>query len=248
MSGVLVVTGGSRGIGRSTALLGAARGYAVCVSFVSDAAAADEVVLSIRSQGGTAVAVQADVSRESDVVRLFESVDSSLGRVSVLVNNAGVIDQKARVDEMRAERIQRMFGINVLGSFLCAREALRRMSTKHGGSGGAIVNVSSAASRIGSPGLFVDYAASKGAIDTFTVGLAKEVANEGVRVNAVRPGLIHTDIHESGGDPGRPERLRDQIPMQRVGTADEVANTILWLASAEASYLAGALVDVSGGR
>lgn len=248
MAKVMIITGGSRGIGRATALLAARRGYDVAVCYAHDARSANDVVDEIAALGRKALALRCDVSSGNDVSTAFQSVDTQLGRVDVLVNNAGVIDAQARVDEMTAERITRMFAINVTGSFLCAKEAILRMSTRRGGSGGAIVNVSSAASRIGSPGLFVDYAASKAAIDTFTIGLGKEVAAEGIRVNAVRPGLIQTDIHASNGDPERPERLRSTVPMERIGTPKEVANAILWLASEEASYLAGAIIDVSGGR
>jgi NAD(P)-dependent dehydrogenase (short-subunit alcohol dehydrogenase family) len=248
MPKIMIVTGGSRGIGRATARLAAERGYHVAVNYMKDAAAAGEVVEYAKSRGVRAIAVAADVSREADVVRLFQTVDRELGDVNVLVNNAGIIAAQSRLTEMNVERITRMFAINVIGSFLCAREAVKRMSERHGGKGGAIVNVSSAASRIGSPGLFVDYAASKAAIDTFTLGLGREVAAEGVRVNAVRPGMIQTEIHANNNDAGRPERLRPTIPMERVGTPEEVANAILWLASDEASYLAGAVIDVSGGR
>ena len=248
MSEVLLVTGGSRGIGAATALLAARKGYAVAVNYASNEGAAEEVVRAIRAGGGTAVAVQGDVAEEADVLRMFGQVDSRLGRLTALVNNAGVVDRPARVDEMSAERLQRMFAINVLGSFLCAREAVRRMSTKHGGAGGAIVNVSSAASRLGSPAQYVDYAAAKGAIDVLTNGLAKEVAGEGIRVNAVRPGLIETDIHASGGLPNRVRDLAHEVPMRRGGSAEEVANVIVWLLSAEASYTTMSLVDVSGGR
>lgn len=248
MNDVMLVTGGGRGIGAAAVRLAAARGYRVVVNYLRDGAAASELVRAIEAAGGTALALQADVSRESEVVRLFETIDQALGPLSVLVNNAGIVDQAARVDTMSEARLLRMFASNVFSTFLCSRQAVLRMSTRHGGLGGAIINVSSAASRLGSPGTFVDYAASKAAIDTFTLGLAKEVAEEGIRVNALRPGLIATDIHASGGDPDRAERLRDQIPMRRVGTADEVAHSILWLASAEASYCTGAILDVSGGR
>ena len=245
---VLLVTGGGRGIGAATARLAASQGWSVAVNFVGNSLAADEVVRTIRADGGHAITVQADVSDEGQVRRMFEKVDAKLGRLSGLVNNAGVVDVSARVDEMDAARIHRMFDINVLGSFLCAGEAVRRMSTRHGGGGGAIVNVSSAASRLGSPGQYVDYAASKGAIDAFTIGLAKEVAAEGVRVNAVRPGLIETDIHASGGLPDRVNQLKGQVPMQRGGTAEEVAQAIVWLLSDAASYTTMSLLDVSGGR
>lgn len=245
---VLLVTGGGRGIGAATARLAAGHGWSVAVNFVGNSLAADEVVRTIRAGGGNAITVQADVSDEAQVVRMFEKVDAKLGRLGGLVNNAGVVDMTARVDEMSAARIRRMFDINVLGSFLCAREAVRRMSTRHGGAGGAIVNVSSAAARLGSPGQYVDYAASKGAVDAFTIGLAREVATEGIRVNAVRPGLIETEIHASGGLPDRVNQLKGQVPMQRPGTADEVAQAIVWLLSEAASYTTMSLLDVSGGR
>jgi NAD(P)-dependent dehydrogenase (short-subunit alcohol dehydrogenase family) len=241
---VAIVTGGSRGIGREVSLQLAAAGYDVVVNYHSNAGAAERLLKDI---GGKGIAVKADVSREADVLVLFEAADA-LGTLSILVNNAGIVDQKARVDEYSAERIARMLAVNVTGSLLCAREAVKRMSTKHGGQGGAIVNVSSAAALIGGPHEYVDYAASKGAIDTFTIGLAKEVAREGIRVNAVRPGLIATDIHASGGQPDRIARMRDVIPMGREGTAEEVANAIAWLASDKASYITGALLNVSGGR
>ena len=245
---VLLVTGGSRGIGAATALLAARKGYAVAVNYTSNEAAAQEVVRAIRDGGGTAIAVQADVADEDQVLAMFAQVDAQLGRLTALVNNAGVVDRPARVDEMSLARLQRMFAINIVGSFLCAREAVKRMSTRHGGQGGAIVNLSSAAARLGAPGQYVDYAAAKGAIDAFTIGLAKEVAAEGIRVNAVRPGLIETDIHASGGLPDRVRQLSHQVPMQRGGTADEVAQLIVWLLSAEASYTTMSLIDVSGGR
>jgi NAD(P)-dependent dehydrogenase (short-subunit alcohol dehydrogenase family) len=243
-----LVTGGSRGIGAATALLAARKGYAVAVNYTRNEAAAEEVVRAIRAVGGRAIALQADVAEEPQVLEMFRQVDRQLGRLTALVNNAGVVDRPQRVDEMSLARLKRMFDINVIGSFLCAREAVKRMSTKHGGRGGAIVNVSSAASRLGAPGQYVDYAASKGAIDTFTIGLAKEVAAEGIRVNAVRPGLIETEIHASGGLPNRVRDLAHQVPMQRGGTAEEVAQSIVWLLSPEASYTTMSLVDVSGGR
>ncbi len=248
MDPVLLITGGGRGIGAATALLAARRGYAVAVNYASNSLAADEVVRAIRAGGGTAMAVQADVGDEAQVLAMFEKVDAKLGRLTALVNNAGVVDLQARVDEMSVARLERMFRINVIGSFICAREAVRRMSTRHGGAGGAIVNISSGAARLGSPGQYVDYAASKAAIDTFTIGLAKEVADEGIRVNAVRPGLIDTDIHASGGMPDRAFELAPSVPMKRTGTADEIAGAILWLLSAEASYTTMALLDVTGGR
>lgn len=248
MDKVLIVTGGSRGIGAAVARLGAEQGYAVCISYLSNRAAAEQVVASIAGKGGRAIAVQADVAVETQVVRLFEQVDSALGPLTALVNNAGVLERQARVEDMDAERLGRVFATNVVGSFICAREAVRRMSTRHGGAGGAIVNLSSRASRLGSPGEYVDYAASKAAIDTLTVGLAKEVAAEGIRVNAVSPGLIYTDIHASGGEPGRVDRVKHAVPMQRGGQAEEVAQAVLWLLSDQASYTTAATIDVSGGR
>ena len=248
MNQVLLVTGASRGIGAATALLAARRGYAVAVNYTANAKAADDVVARIRADGGQAIAVQADVAQEEQVLAMFRTVDQELGRLTALVNNAGVVDVAARLDEMSLARLKRMFDINVIGSLVCAREAVRRMSTRHGGAGGAIVNVSSAAARLGSPSQYLDYAAAKGAIDAFTLGLAKEVAAEGIRVNAVRPGLIETDIHASGGIPDRVRQLAHQVPMQRGGTAEEVAEAILWLLSPQASYTTMSLVDVSGGR
>lgn len=248
MKQVVLVTGGSRGIGAATALLAATGGYAVAVNYVSQPAAADAVVGRIRAAGGEALAVPGDVAREDDVLRLFETVDAKLGRLTALVNNAGVVDVSARLEDMSFARLKRMFDINVLGSMLCAREAVKRMSTRHGGAGGAIVNVSSAAPRLGSPGQYLDYAAAKGAVDAFTIGLAKEVAGEGIRVNAVRPGLIATDIHASGGLPDRVRDLAHLVPMGRGGTAQEVAQAIVWLLSPEASYTTMSFLDVSGGR
>ena len=247
-AGVLLVTGGSRGIGAATARLAAAQGWAVAVNYTANSLAADEVVRSIRSAGGNAITVHADVADETQVLRMFEKVDAKLGRLTGLVNNAGVVDVTARLDEMDMARWRRMFEINVMGSLLCAREAVRRMATRHGGDGGAIVNVSSAAARLGAPGQYVDYAAAKGAIDAFTIGLAKEVAADGIRVNAVRPGLIETEIHASGGLPNRVNDLKHQVPMQRGGTADEVAQAIVWLLSDAASYTTMSLLEVSGGR
>ena len=248
MNKALLVTGGSRGIGAATALLAARSGWSVAVNYAANSLAADEVVRAIRADGGTAMAVQADVADEAQVLTMFQKIDAKFGPLSGLVNNAGVVDVSARVDEMGVARWRRMFDINVIGSMLCAREAVRRMSTRHGGQGGAIVNVSSAASRLGSPGQYVDYAAAKGAIDAFTIGLAKEVAAEGVRVNAVRPGLIDTEIHASGGLPDRVKDLQHLVPMQRGGTAEEVAQSIVWLLSDAASYTTMSLLDVSGGR
>ena len=248
MEQVLLVTGASRGIGAATALLAGRKGYAVAVNYAANSTAADAVVSEIRAAGGKAIAVQADVAREEQVLAMFQQVDAQLGRLTALVNNAGVVDVTARVEEMSVTRLKRMFDINVIGSIVCAREAIRRMSTRHGGGGGAIVNVSSAASRLGSPGQYVDYAAAKGAIDAFTLGLAKEVAGEGIRVNAVRPGLIDTEIHASGGIPDRVQQLAHQVPMQRGGTAHEVAETIVWLLSPQASYTTMSLIEVSGGR
>lgn len=248
MNKVLLVTGGSRGIGAATALLAAQNGWSVAVNYTANSLAADEVVRQIRAGGGQAMSVQADVADEAQVLRMFEHMDAKLGRLSGLVNNAGVVDVTARVDEMSMARWKRMFDINVIGSLLCAREAVRRMSTKHGGQGGSIVNVSSAASRLGAPGQYVDYAAAKGAIDAFTIGLAKEVAGEDIRVNAVRPGLIETEIHASGGLPNRVKDLQHLVPAQRGGTAEEVAQGIVWLLSDAASYTTMSFLDISGGR
>ncbi len=247
MTGVAVITGGSRGIGAATAVLLAEQGWAVCVGYRADAEAAARVVGECENNGAVAAAARVDVTSADAVASFFAAADR-LGPVGVLVNNAGIVDRRSRVDEMTAPRLQRMFMVNAVGPFLCAGEAVRRMSTRHGGTGGSIVNVSSAASRLGSPGQYVDYAASKGAVDTMTLGLAREVAQEGIRVNAVRPGLIETEIHASGGEPDRVQRLQHDIPMQRGGLPLEVAHTIAWLCSDEASYVTGALVDVSGGR
>jgi NAD(P)-dependent dehydrogenase (short-subunit alcohol dehydrogenase family) len=244
----LIVTGGSRGIGAATCLLAAERGHGVCLSYLRDAKAAQAVAETITKNGGRAIAVQGDVAREADVVRLFDTARDTLGSLDGLVNNAGILEQHMRLDEMSVERFERVFATNIVGAFLCAREAVRRMSTRHGGAGGSIVNVSSMASRLGSPNEYVDYAASKGAIDTLTIGLAREVAEEKIRVNAVRPGVIYTDIHASGGEPGRVERVKSAVPMKRGGQPEEVARAILWLLSEEASYSTGTFIDVSGGR
>jgi NAD(P)-dependent dehydrogenase (short-subunit alcohol dehydrogenase family) len=248
MPKTLLITGASRGIGAATALLAASQGWQVAVNYAANSLAADGVVRQIRAAGGVAIAVQAGVSIEKDVLRLFETVDAKLGRLDGLVNNAGVVDMAQRVDEMSVARLERMWATNITSSFVCAREAVRRMSTKHGGSGGVVVNISSVASRLGSPAQYVDYAASKAAIDTFTVGLAKEVATEGIRVNGVRPGIIETDIHASGGEPDRAARMAVHVPMQRAGSADEIAQAVVWLLSDAASYTTGAILDVSGGR
>ena len=247
---VMVITGGSRGIGAATARLAAQRGYALCLSYVRDRAAAEKLAAELGKgkDGVKAIAVRCDVSLEPDVINLFQQCDRALGRLTVLVNNAGIVDRSARVELMTAARLARMFAVNVTGSFLCAREAVKRMSKKHGGAGGAIVNLSSAAARLGSPGDYVDYAASKGAIDSFTIGLAKEVGAEGIRVNAVRPGVIRTEIHQVSGDPARVDRIGQMAPLQRPGEAEEVARAILWVASEDASYTTGSIIDVTGGR
>ena len=244
----VLITGGSRGIGAATSWLCAQRGWAVAVNYTSDAAAAQAVVARIQAGGGTALAMQADVADEAQVLAMFAVLDQALPPLGALVNNAGVVDVKARVDVMTLPRLQRMFAVNVFGTFMCSREAVKRLSTAHGGRGGAIVNLSSAAARLGAPGQYVDYAAAKGAIDVFTLGLAKEVALEGIRVNAVRPGIIATDIHASGGQPERAAQMAPTVPMQRAGSSEEVAEAIVWLLSDAASYTTGAVIDVTGGR
>ncbi|MBL7825503.1 MAG: SDR family oxidoreductase [Saprospiraceae bacterium] len=247
MDNIVLITGASRGIGAATAVMAAARGYTVCINFLKDEVAASAVVAGIHQQGGRAFAFQADISKERQVVEMFSLIDQNVGRISALVNNAGMIISQQKLVDMTGERLQQVFAINVFGSFFCAKEAIKRMSVKHGGQGGSIVNVSSLAAKYGSPFEYIDYAATKGAIDTMTVGLAKELADDQIRVNAVRPGLIHTDIHASAGEPGRIERVKTRIPMQRGGYPDEIAAAILWLLSDEASYMTGALLDVGGG-
>lgn len=248
MDKVVLITGAGRGIGAATARLAAARGYAVCVNYLKNRDAAESVAGDIRAAGGRASAVAADVAVEAEVVSLFKTVDRELGPLTALVNNAGILERQMRLDQMDAARFNRILATNVTGSFLCAREAVRRMSTRHGGRGGAIVNVSSVAARVGSPDEYIDYAASKGAIDTLTIGLSKEVADEGIRVNAVRPGYIYTDMHASGGEPGRVDRLKTAVPMKRGGQPEEVAQAILWLLSDEAAYATGTFIDLAGGR
>jgi len=244
----MLITGASRGIGAATAQLAAHQGYALCLNYHQRADAANAVLEQVRGLGVTAIAVQADIADETQVLHMFEAIDREFGRLDVLVNNAGMLEQQMRLEQMDAARWTRVLGANVIGSFLCAREAIKRMSTRHGGRGGAIVNLSSVAARLGAPGEYIDYAAAKGAIDSMTLGLAKEVASEGIRVNAVRPGVIHTDIHAAGGEPDRVERVKASVPMGRGGQAEEIAEAILWLASEQASYTSGALLDVAGGR
>lgn len=245
---VILITGGSRGIGAATAKRAAAAGYRVAINYRRDADAAAAVVEAIRREGGEAVAIGGDVADEGDVIRLFEAVDSALGPVTALVNNAGILETQTRVDGIDAARLTRILATNVTGAFLCAREAIKRMSTKYGGKGGAIVNVSSAAARLGAAGEYVDYAASKGAMDAMTIGLAQEVAGEGIRVNSVRPAFIYTDMHASGGEPGRVDRIKTSLPMKRGGRAEEVANAIVWLLSDEASYSTGSFLELAGGK
>lgn len=248
MAGVLIVTGAGRGIGAACARAGGERGYKVCVNYNTSAGSAQAIVDDIVKAGGQAITVKADVTTEAGVKSLFETIDRELGTVTALVNNAGTILPQGRVEDCKADNLEHLFKVNVISQFLCAREAIRRMSTKHGGKGGAIVNVSSVHSRLGAPGLFVSYAATKGAIDTFTLGLAIEVAGEGVRVNAVRPGIINTDLHALGGDPQRAQRFGGTVPIGREGQPQEVADAVMWLLSDTASYVVGALVDVGGGR
>ncbi len=248
MNPTLLITGASRGIGAATARLAAARGWDVAINYTRDTAAAQAVAADVRALGRRALVLQADVGVEAEVVAMFAALDREWGALDGLVNNAGVLDVSARLDEMASGRIERMFAINVFGSFWCAREAVRRMSTRHGGRGGVIVNQSSAAARLGAPATYIDYAASKGAIDVFTLGLAREVAAEGIRVNAVRPGIIETEIHASGGQPDRAAQMAQQVPMQRSGSAAEVAEAIVWLLSEGSSYTTGSVIDVTGGR
>jgi NAD(P)-dependent dehydrogenase (short-subunit alcohol dehydrogenase family) len=248
MSRVMLITGASRGIGAATARLAANEGYALCLNYHHRQDAAQQLLEELQRNGARAIAIAADVADEAQVASLFAAIDDEFGRLDVLVNNAGMLERQMRLDEMDAARLARVFAVNVTGSFLCAREAVKRMSTRYGGDGGAIINVSSIAAKLGAPNEYIDYAAAKGAIDSMTLGLAKEVAAESIRVNAVRPGVIRTEIHASGGEPGRVERVKASVPMGRGGEAEEVAEAILWLASEKASYISGALLDVSGGR
>ena len=245
---IILITGGSRGIGAATAIQAAKKGYQVCINYLKNSDSAKRVVDLINQEGGKAIALQADVSKENEVKTLFQEIDKSFGAIHALVNNAGILETQMRVEDMSVDRLQRVFTNNIVSCFLCSKEAMKRMSTKHGGSGGAIVNVSSIAARTGSPGEYIDYAASKGAIDAFTIGLSKEVADEGIRVNSVRPGFIYTDIHASGGEPGRVDRIKETLPMKRGGKPEEVASAILWLLSDEASYSSGTFIDITGGR
>lgn len=244
----ILITGASRGIGAATALLAAEMGYAVAVNYNRNSAAAERIASQINAGGGKAITIQADIAQEKDILHLFSEIDKHLGRLNCLVNNAGILEQQMRVAEMNMERLNRIFSANVIGHFICTREAVRRMSTRNGGHGGTIINVSSVAARTGSPGEYVDYAASKGALDTFTIGLSKEVAGEGIRVNGIRPGFIYTDIHADGGEPGRVDRIKETIPLKRGGQPQEVAKAIMWLASEESSFCTGTFIDVSGGR
>jgi NAD(P)-dependent dehydrogenase (short-subunit alcohol dehydrogenase family) len=244
----MIITGASRGIGAATANLAAEHNFAVVVNYHKNKFAAEKVVADIIAKGGKAAAVQADISKEGDIMRLFSETDRLFGNLHSLVNNAGILEQQMRLEEIDVARLNRVFSVNITGPFICAREAIKRMSLKHGGQGGTIVNISSIAARTGAPNEYIDYAASKGAIDAFTIGLSKELAEDGIRVNAVRPAFIYTDIHKDGGEPGRIERIKDSIPMKRGGLAQEVAEAILWLASEKSSYSTGIFIDVTGGR
>ncbi len=244
----ILITGSSRGIGAATAVLAAEKGFSVAVNYNKNKEAAENIVEKIKSTGGSAKAFQADVSNEAEIIRLFNEVDTEFGNLTCLVNNAGILEQQSKLENITWERLQRIFQANTLGSFICCREAIKRMSTKYGGNGGTIINVSSIASRTGAPFEYIDYAASKGAIDSLTIGLSKELAEDGIRVNAVRPAFIHTDIHISGGEPGRIERVKESIPLKRGGLASEVAEAILWLASEQSSYSTGIFIEVTGGR
>lgn len=245
---LILITGGSRGIGAATARLAAAQGYDVAITFVSDESAALSVVADVEATGRRALAVRADSADPEQIAQLFTAIDGEFGRIDVLVNNAGILAQQSRLEDLSYERMQRIFAVNAIGPMLCAQHAIRRMSHRHGGRGGSVINVSSASARLGSPNEYVDYAASKGALETFTIGFAKEVAAEGIRVNCVRPGHIYTDMHASGGEPGRVDRVKESIPMKRGGQPDEVARAILWLAGDEASFVTGTFLDVTGGK